>query len=102
MARRYRIGLLPSAERQLAKLKPSARHRLESAIDRLAADPRPTDARMLRGLRGLLRIRVGDHRIIYQVVDDQLLVLVIRIGHRSEAYRAAALRQVRRTGRLGA
>jgi mRNA interferase RelE/StbE len=50
----------------------------------------------LSGPDGLLRVRVGDYRIIYWVIDDRLVVLIIRIGHRREVYRAAALRTVRR------
>lgn len=96
MPRRYRVRLLPTAARTLEQLAPSVRHRLETAIDRLERDPRPAGVQALSGQAGLLRVRVGDYRIIYQVVDDQLLVLEIRIGHRSEVYRAAALRQVRR------
>ena len=49
-----------------------------------------------RSVGGGLRVRSGDYRILYQVFDRKLLVLVVRIGHRSEVYREAALRRARR------
>lgn len=97
MARRYRVVVAPAARREFAKLAPAIRVRIQTAIDRLQGQPRPARVESLKGPNGLLRIRVGDYRIIYRVLDDRLLVLVIRIGHRSEVYRAAALRRARRS-----
>jgi mRNA interferase RelE/StbE len=54
---------------------------------RLATEPRPPDRKALAGHHGELRIRVGDYRIVYEVHDDELLVLVTRLGHRREVYR---------------
>ena len=82
---RYRIELRPAAVRALRNLDPPVRHRLQGAIALLAQDPRPPAARALKGRPGL-RIRVGDHRITYAVVDDVLLVVVVTLGHRSEVY----------------
>lgn len=81
----YRIELRPAAVRALRKLDPSVRHRLQGAIALLAQDPRPPAARALHGRPGL-RVRVGDHRIIYTVADDVLLVVVVTLGHRREVY----------------
>ncbi len=62
--------------------------RIVSAIDRLAENPFLGNA--LKGeLRGL-RLRVGDHRILYEVQDDALVVLVVRVAHRRDAYRRPA------------
>jgi len=63
-------------------------HRLREAIDTLALEPRPHGCTKLSGAKNIYRLRVGDHRIIYQVADDRLLVLVVDIGHRREIYRA--------------
>ena len=68
-------------------MEPSIRRRIARAIDRLAADPRGGSTTKLRGTDDLWRLRVGDYRVIYQVRDDVLLVLVIRVRHRREAYR---------------
>jgi len=81
----HRIELRPAAVRALRKLDPSVRHRLQGAIALLAQDPRPPAARALQGRPGL-RVRVGDYRIIYTVVDDALLVAVVTLGHRREVY----------------
>lgn len=51
----------------------------------LGQDPRPPGARALQGRPGL-RVRVGDHRIVYTVKDDVLVVVVVRLGHRRDVY----------------
>jgi mRNA interferase RelE/StbE len=84
----HRVVLLPRAERALRKLDPSIRRRVARRIDRLAIDPRPPDAMTLKGEPvGVLRVRVGDWRLLYQVDDGQLTVLVVDLGHRSSIYR---------------
>ena len=82
----YAVEFLPSAARELSKLEPAVRRRLARRIDRLAEDPR-AGAVSLRGAEDTWRARVGDYRILYQVRDDRLLILVIRIGHRRDVYR---------------
>lgn len=81
----YRIELRPAAVRALKKLDPPVARRVQGAIALLAEDPRPPASRALRGRPGL-RVRVGDHRIIYTVEDDVLLVLVVTLGHRRDVY----------------
>lgn len=83
---RYRIELRPAVVKALLRLDPVAARRIQGAIALLADDPRPPAARPLRGRPGL-RVRVGDHRIIYTVADDVLLVVVVAIGHRRDVYR---------------
>ena len=62
------------------------RARIVAAIDRLAETPHLGTS--LKGdLRGLRRIRVGDYRILYEVRDKELVVLVVRVAHRGDAYR---------------
>lgn len=62
--------------------------RLREALDALATEPRPHGCAKLSGTKDIYRVRVGDHRMVYQIVDDRLLVLVIDIGHRRDIYRA--------------
>ena len=59
-------------------------------IDSLATEPRPKGAIRLSGLQDACRLRHGDYRIVYELYDDRLLVLVIQIGHRREVYRSLA------------
>ncbi len=84
----YRIVLVPSAERQLRKLDPMGRRRVQAAIDLLGTNPRPPAATRLVGGGGEWRVRTGDYRIIYEIADERLLVLVLRAGHRGEVYRS--------------
>jgi len=64
-----------------------AQHRLGEAIAQLASDPRPTSVVKLSGKAGLYRVRWGDYRVIYQIHDDRLLILVVKVGHRNAVYR---------------
>ncbi len=84
----YRIVFTPAARRQLTSLDPPARRRVAARIDGLASDPRPPGAELLTGGEGELRIRAGDWRVIYLVRDDELIVLVIKVGHRGDVYRS--------------
>lgn len=83
----YRIELSPAASRQLRKLDPSARRRVQAAIELLAEEPRPSGAKKLVGGAGEWRARTGDYRIVYEIDDGVLLVLVLAAGHRREIYR---------------
>ncbi len=83
----YAIVLKPAARRDLKSIpKPDLKH-IAAKIDALADDPRPPGAKVLEAKDKLMRIRSGDYRIIYQVRDKRLVVLVIRVGHRREIYR---------------
>ena len=83
---RYAIRIKASAARELQRIEKSKREHLIAAIDRLAENPFAGSA--LKGeLRGLRRIRVGDYRLLYEVRERDLLVLVLRAAHRREAYR---------------
>jgi mRNA interferase RelE/StbE len=85
----WTIDISSGAERQLRKLDRSTARRLVAYLNQLVAE---TDDPRLRGkglsgpLAGLWRYRVGDHRIICQLLDDRLIVLVVRLGHRSRVY----------------
>lgn len=61
--------------------------RLGRRIDSLAENPRPQGVKKLSGEDDMYRIRVGDYRIIYQIREKSLVVLIVRIGHRSDVYR---------------
>jgi mRNA interferase RelE/StbE len=82
----HRIIFKPAAQRQLAKLPRNVGERIARAIDALSDQPRPSGCKKLAGPDDLWRIRVGDYRIVYQIDDDRLVVLVTTIGHRREVY----------------
>ena len=82
----YQVRLAPAAVRQVRRLDPPGRRRVQAAIDLLAENPRPPGARQLVGGAGEWRVRTGDFRIIYDIRDEQLLVLVVKVGHRRDVY----------------
>jgi mRNA interferase RelE/StbE len=85
--RTYEVRLLVTARRQLLRVPARVRSRIAVAIRALAADPRPPGCKKLAGSTDYFRIRVGDYRVLYEVRDRDVLVLVIKIGHRREVYR---------------
>ncbi len=76
----YSIEFLPSAAKAFSKLERRVQVRVARRIDRLAGDPR-ADAVKLRGADDIWRARVGDYRVLYQIADDRLIVLIVRIEH---------------------
>jgi mRNA interferase RelE/StbE len=82
----HRIEIAPAAVRQLRKLAPTARRRVQAAVELLALQPRPNGAKKLVGGDGEWRARTGDYRIVYEINDEVLLVLVVAVGHRREVY----------------
>lgn len=87
--RRYDVILVTSARRELTSLPVAVQRRIVRSLHALEANPRPRGAAVLAGGpdQRVRRIRVGDYRILYEIRDDRLVVLVIRVGHRREVYR---------------
>ena len=84
----YIVEFAPAARRQLRKLNRPVQVRVLRRVEKLENQPRPKTAEMLKGTtETVYRVREGDYRIIYTIEDDRLIVLVVRIGHRSEVYR---------------
>lgn len=83
----YSAEFRPGAARQLGKLTPEIQRRVARVIDRLVKDPRPRGARKLEGVEGLYRLRFGDYRILYQVLDQTQTLLVVAVGDRKDIYR---------------
>ena len=82
----YRVDFTAGAARQLRKLPKEVRDRLASHLSALAYNPRPAGSKKLKGEEGY-RIRVGDYRILYEIHDAALWVLIVSVGHRREVYR---------------
>ena len=82
----HRVLIKRSAVKALRKIDRQRRERLVQAIDRLADEPHAGG--VLKGeFAGLRRLRVGVHRIVYEVHEGELTVLVVRVAHRRDAYR---------------
>jgi mRNA interferase RelE/StbE len=82
----YELVIERAAQKSLSKISPPHRDRIIRAIEGLATDPRPPGVKKLRQ-REAWRLRVGAYRVLYEIHEDQVLVLVVRIRHRREAYR---------------
>jgi len=83
---RYEIHILKSAQRSLAKIAAGEQGRIIQAIKALGEDPRPRGVVKLTG-RNAWRIRVGTYRVIYEIEDKALTVIIIALGPRATIYR---------------
>jgi mRNA interferase RelE/StbE len=84
----YRVLIKPSAAKEIEAVgQKKDRQRIVTRIRSLAREPRPVGCEKLSGRRDLYRLRAGRYRIVYSVSDTELIVLVIRVGHRKEVYR---------------
>jgi mRNA interferase RelE/StbE len=84
----YELRIDPRAEHDLRRLDRDAATRVASALRRLSSEAESARHYALTGpLRGLYRIRAGDYRALYQLDHDARAVIVLEVGHRSEAYR---------------
>jgi mRNA interferase RelE/StbE len=84
---RYELIIKPSAEKALDRYPKAVRKRIVEAMEDLRDDPRPRGATKLAGDQNAYRFRIGDYRVVYEIHDDALFVLVFRVAHRKDAYR---------------
>ncbi len=83
----YQLIISRIAEKQLASFPKQIANNITAKIDSLIIDPRPAGCKKLEGSDKEYRIRSGDYRIIYRIEDAQLIIEVIRIGHRRAIYK---------------
>lgn len=83
----YQIDWRSSARRELRRLPVGVIARIIESVTALGDNPRPEGCRKLTGSERTFRIRIGKYRVVYEVQDDGLLVLIIRVRHRREAYK---------------
>ena len=82
----YQVILPKSVRKELDRLPDEIAKKVLARLAALETDPRPPDVKKLKG-RDAWRIRIGDYRVIYEIHDRVLRILVITIGHRREVYR---------------
>jgi mRNA interferase RelE/StbE len=83
---RYSLQIKESAFKELGKISKSDRLRIIAAIDNLPDNP--WVGKSLKGeMSGLRRLRVGNYRVVYEVIDQEVLILVVRVAHRRHVYR---------------
>jgi mRNA interferase RelE/StbE len=86
----YTLEFTPAAIRELEKLDPNVRRKVFSDIEKLKGNPRPHGVEKMETKEKLYRVYVGpgkNYRAIYQIRDEALLVLVVKVGDRKEVYR---------------
>ena len=83
----YAIYYRASVKREMRHLDGDIVRRVDAAILALSDNPRPPGCVKLSGLADLWRIRVGDYRVVYEIRDRQLIVLIVGVAHRREVYR---------------
>ena len=80
----YRVELATATQRDLRRLPREVQARLATPIQALGENPRPANVRKVRGQDRTWRVRVGPYRIIYDIHDEQALVVVLKVDRRRE------------------
>ena len=84
----WKIEITGEAEKELARIdKPAAKRIIKYLRERVSVDPRASGKSLRGDLSGLWRYRIGDYRVICELYDEKVSVLVVRIGHRKDVYR---------------
>lgn len=84
----YNVKIKNSAQKEIRKLpSKELRSKVITIIDDLYIDPVPYEAKKIKGSNNVYRIRQGVYRIVYQIYKNELLVIVIRVRHRKDAYK---------------
>ncbi len=83
---KYAVEIAPVVDRQLQRFPKPDKRKILSKIESLASEPRPYGYKELVGFKGFYRVRVGNYRIVYNIFDDILIVSVIKVANRRDAY----------------
>ncbi len=81
----YKIVIKKSAAKEIENIDRKDRIRIVEKIQSLSVDPRPQGSKKLSA-QEKFRIRQGNYRILYQIIDEELVVSVVKVGHRREVY----------------
>ena len=83
----YRIEVKKSAAKALKKIPKADRKRIVNKIDSFAESRPNSDITKMKGNNPFHKVRVGDYRIVYEIQEEVLLILIVKIGHRKDIYR---------------
>lgn len=83
----YAIEFSKSTQKEFSKLSPQVRLRIAKSIYKLEINPRKGNVRPMVGTKSW-RLRVGNYRVIYDILDQKLVILIIKVGHRRDIYRS--------------
>jgi mRNA interferase RelE/StbE len=82
----YRLTFRKSVAKDLRSIPPNDLFRILKRIEALAEDPRPMGSEKLSG-QERYRVRQGVYRIVYEIQDEELVIIVVKVGHRRDVYR---------------
>lgn len=83
---KYKIEIKKSAVKEIKRLAPKELKAILKKINGLSTNPRPPDSKKLSA-KECYRLRYRHYRILYEIIDDRLIIYVVKIAHRKEAYR---------------
>jgi len=83
----YRIEWKLSALKELKRIDRSTVPRIINVVESLSTNPCPVGVRKLKGSERSFRIRAGNYRVVYEILDDALVVFIVRVRHRKDVYR---------------
>jgi mRNA interferase RelE/StbE len=83
---KYRVTILRRAQKSLEKIRGADYEKIKTAIINLGDNTRPQGCKKLSGRDGW-RIRIGVYRVLYEIKDAELIIMVVDVGHRREIYR---------------
>ena len=86
---RYRVVFRKSVARDLRRVPNRDLRKILASIDSLSENPRPVGVDNLSG-KERYRVRQGDYRIIYEIRDEEVIVVVVQVGHRKDVYRRSS------------
>ena len=83
----FEIRWKASAKKELKKIDKVEIKKIISEIEKLSLEPYPTNHKKILGTEHIFRIKIGNYRVIYSIENQQLIIEIIRVRHRKEAYR---------------
>lgn len=82
----YTVKIANRAQKELKKVSPPYQNKIVRAIKELASNPMPVGVKKLKGQINQYRVRVADYRIIYEIHGTEMIILVVKVGHRKSVY----------------
>ena len=83
---KYQLKIKRSAEKELAALPYNSILSIKERIEKLSDNPFPAGYKKLKGFKNFYRVRAGTYRVIYSVTHQELIIEILKIAHRKDAY----------------
>jgi mRNA interferase RelE/StbE len=82
----YKVVISKSAAKEIKELSKDYQATINDKIESLKTNPYPNGYKKLKGSKDLFRFRVGDYRVIYKIINNELIIEVVKVGHRRDIY----------------